>query len=98
MVYKIKITADAKQDLDYFKTYDKKVIVTAIKKQLTYEPSVETKNRKKLRENPLATWELRSGRFRIFYEVVEDTVQVIVISVGIKDHNVLYIRGREVII
>ncbi|MGB0560916.1 MAG: type II toxin-antitoxin system RelE family toxin [Spirulinaceae cyanobacterium] len=96
MSYTIQITEDAKQDLSYFKANEKKQIISAIKSQLIYEPLIETRNRKRLRENPIATWELRSGKFRIFYEVIEEIITVTVISIGIKQHNTLYIRGNEV--
>jgi mRNA interferase RelE/StbE len=56
----------------------------------------ETKNRKKLRANPVAPWELRIGNYRIFYEVDNDSVKVIIILVGAKEHNILFIRGKRV--
>jgi mRNA-degrading endonuclease RelE of RelBE toxin-antitoxin system len=56
----------------------------------------ETKNRKELRCNPVASWELRSGKYRAFYEVQNDIVTVIVVSIGMKEHNKLYIRGKDV--
>ena len=56
----------------------------------------ETENRKMLRDNPIAPWELRVGKYRIFYEVENDIVTVINISVGMKKHNTLFIRGKEV--
>ncbi|OQY59870.1 MAG: hypothetical protein B6245_04390 [Desulfobacteraceae bacterium 4572_88] len=96
MKYQIEITEDAKTDMAFFKAYERKIILTAIKEQLSYEPLKETRNRKRLRCNPLGPWELRSGNYRMFYEVNNDIVTVAVISVGMKKHNVLYIRGREV--
>jgi len=39
---------------------------------------------------------LRIGKYRIFYEVRNDIVTVGVISVGKKEYNVLYIRGKKV--
>jgi mRNA-degrading endonuclease RelE of RelBE toxin-antitoxin system len=96
MEYQIEITEDAKADLSYFKPYERKEILIGIKKQLIYEPLKETRNRKKLRDNPIAPWELRVGKYRIFYEVENDIVAVIIISVGLKKHNVLFIRGKEV--
>ena len=53
MIYKIEITEDAKFDLSFFKAYERKIILAAIKEQLSYEPLKETKNRKKLRDNPI---------------------------------------------
>ncbi len=98
MKYQIEITEDAKTDLSYFKAYQRKEILIGVKEQLMYEPLKETRNRKKLRDNPIAPWELRVGKYRIFYEVKNDIVTVIIISVGIKKHNVLYIRDKEVTI
>jgi mRNA-degrading endonuclease RelE of RelBE toxin-antitoxin system len=96
MKYKIEITEDAKTDLSWFKAQEQKEILSGIKEQLLYEPMKETRNRKKLRDNLFAPWELRVGRYRIFYQVDNDIVTVIVISVGMKKHNILYIRGKEV--
>lgn len=98
MKYKIEITEDAKTDLSYFKAYVRKEILIGIKEQLMYEPLKETRNRKKLRENPIAPWELRVGKYRIFYEIENDIVTVVIISVGVKKHNILFIRGKEVTI
>ncbi len=54
-----------------------------------------SRNRKQLRPNELAEWELRVESFRIFYDVsVEDEV-VKVVAVGIKDGNDLFIHGEK---
>ena len=98
MKYKIEITADAKADLSFLKAFEKKSILQAIKEHLSYEPLKETRNRKKLRENILAPWELRNGKYRIFYKVENDIVTVIVVSIGMKKHNTLFIRGKEVML
>lgn len=71
-----------------------------IRGQLTYTPTDETRNRKPLEQPGLfsATWELRCGpdnRFRIFYEVDEDTHEVQVLAIGVKEHNRLLIGGEE---
>ena len=98
MTYKIDITEDAEIDLSFFKPYERKIIITSIKDQLLHEPLKETKNRKILRDNPIAPWELRSGKYRIFYEVINKIGTVGVVAIGKKEHNVLYIRGKEVTI
>ena len=64
--------------------------------QLVNQPDVETNNRRRLRDNPIARWELKVGKFRVFYEIDADAQVVTVISVGHKEHNVLYIRGKVV--
>lgn len=56
---------------------------------------METQNRKPLRPNPLASWELRIGDLRVYYDVEEDPEQkVIIAAIGIKRRNRVYI-GRE---
>jgi hypothetical protein len=48
--------------------------------------------------NALSDWELRVGQLRVFYDVVieEDRQIVKVKAVGHKDHNTLYVGGKEV--
>jgi mRNA interferase RelE/StbE len=94
--YRIEFTEEGKADLGYYTAFERKIITSQIRAQLMYEPSVETKNRKSLRENPVASWELRAGKFRVFYEVNEPLHVVVIVSVGHKDHGTLLIQGKEV--
>ena len=94
--YRIDFTQEAQSDLAYFSAYERKRIVDEVKRQLTHEPKVKTRNRKELRDSPTARWELRIGKYRAFYEVEDGTSTVVVGAVGFKVHNVLYIRGEEV--
>ena len=92
----IDFTEEARIDLTWFSAYERKTIIDEIRRQLTDQPAVGTRNRKRLRENPLARWELRVGKFRVFYEIGEDGATVTVAAVGFKRHNRLFIRGEEV--
>jgi mRNA-degrading endonuclease RelE of RelBE toxin-antitoxin system len=94
--FRIEFTAEAKIDLTWFSVYERRIIVDEVRRQLTDQPAVQTRNRKVLRDNPIARWELRVGKFRVFYEVGEDVATVSVGAVGAKQHNRLYIRGQEV--
>lgn len=76
--------------------YERKTIVSAIRDQLTYQPMDATRNRKRLRDNPIARGELRVDKYRVFYEVREDSRLLTVIAVGHKDHESLFIRGARV--
>ena len=67
-----------------------------IRKHLTDQPTLQTRNRKELRSNPVARWELRIGKHRVFYEADSMDLIVTVAAVGFKAHNVLHIRGKEV--
>ena len=71
------------------------MIVAGVETQLAHEPLVETRNRKRLRPNPIAPWELRVREMRVFYEVDEPGV-VTVLAIGMKRGNRLYIEGEEV--
>ncbi len=92
----IEVTEEARDDLGFYTAAERKTIASDIRNQLSHQPMIETRNRKHLRDNPIARWELRSGKFRIFYEVDESAQSVVIISVGHKEHNKLYIRGKEV--
>ncbi len=98
MAYTIEYTASAEGDIAYFRKYEQVLIVDAIDDQLIYEPHLETRNRKVLDPNPLAAWELRIGRYRVFYDVDAVTRLVLVKAVGWKEHNTLYIRGKEYVL
>ena len=95
-VYHIAVTEAGKADLSYYTAFERKIMVAAMRAQLSDSPAVETRNRKRLRDNPIARWELRSGHYRIFYEVDETAWQATIVAVGHKDHNRLFIRGQEV--
>ena len=66
--YRIEVTEEAKTDLSHYTAFERKLIVSGIREQLADQPLIETKNRKPLRDNPIASWELRIGKYRVFYE------------------------------
>ncbi|TAK04385.1 type II toxin-antitoxin system RelE/ParE family toxin [bacterium] len=69
----------------------------AIERQLSHEPLVETRNRKPLRPNPVAPWELRVSNLRVFYEVVPGNPGVVrILAVGKKDGNIVRIADKEI--
>ena len=68
-------------------------VLDAVDEQLQHQPNVETRNRKPMRPNPVAPWELRIGQLRVYYEVDAGIVRIL--AVGVKDRNVVRI-GKEV--
>jgi mRNA-degrading endonuclease RelE of RelBE toxin-antitoxin system len=73
------------------------IILDEVDDQLMHQPMVETKNRKPMRPNPAAPWELRIGNLRVYYDVEEDPEPAVYIrAVGVKEGNRVRI-GREVI-
>ena len=94
-MFTIQFTLEAVADLRELRKRDAQRIVDEIETQLTFEPTVTTRNRKRLRPNQLAEWELRIGEFRVFYGVVFTDTTVKVIAIGRKIGNRLLIYGKE---
>ena len=68
-----------------------------VDKQLPYQPTIRTQNRKPLRPNLLAPWELRIGQLRVYYSVEDVPEPVVYVhAIGIKRRNQVWI-GKEVI-
>jgi len=95
MPYRIEFTAEAKRHLDALPARDRAILLDAIEQHLGHQPTVATRNRKPLRSSALAGWELRVGEYRVFYTVKEEEVLVLIIAIGVKDHNTLFIEGKE---
>jgi mRNA-degrading endonuclease RelE of RelBE toxin-antitoxin system len=73
------------------------MVFDTVDEQLSHQPNVETKNRKPMRPNPLAPWELRIGKLRVYYDVVEDPEKIVtILAVGIKERNRVFIAGEEI--
>jgi mRNA-degrading endonuclease RelE of RelBE toxin-antitoxin system len=96
--FKVEFTAKAFAHLELFRKFERNIILDAIKSQLPRQPMEETRNKKLLRANPLADWELRIQHYRVFYEV--DLVQHIVrvVAIGHKEHNKLFIGDEEIVL
>ena len=73
-----------REDLDKVKTGTRKHILDKIEEQLQHEPAKETRNKKILvglkppwtQEEPV--WQLKVGEYRVFYEVDEETHEVLI--------------------
>ena len=97
MAYHIEFAASVKNQLRTLSARQRSMVFQAIDRHLLHEPLAETRNRKPLRPNPLAPWELRVGNLRVFYEVdVSEPDVVRILAVGEKRRNKLLIAGKEV--
>jgi len=90
-----------KQHLGFIEAQYYSLIREALETQLQFEPEVETRNRKPLKRPAVfgAKWEIRFGadnRFRVFYRVDHDQQQVVILAIGEKVRNRLFIGGEEV--
>jgi mRNA-degrading endonuclease RelE of RelBE toxin-antitoxin system len=83
--------------MEWLSPRDRTTLFEALDRRLAYEPTVENRNRKRLRPNPVAPWELRVGRLRVYFDVEDSPRRVVTIqAVGVKDRNRVLIRGEEV--
>ena len=77
------------------------LIRSTIEQQLTFEPTIETRNRKPLKRPVLfmATWEIRFGpsnQFRVYYDVDPEQGSVSILAIGRKHGNQVSIGGEEI--
>ena len=91
--FRITITAEADTQLKSLPVHQQRLLESAIQSRLLHQPTVETRNIKKLRPNPLVAYELRAGDLRALYNVEGD--EVILIVVGRKTGNKLLVKGEE---
>jgi hypothetical protein len=98
--YQIIYDADIPRQLHAIERKYHSLIRKMIEAQLTYDPNVETTNRKPL-ERPVmfaARWELRFGpsnRFRVYYRIKKEVHEVYILAIGIKIRDRLSIAGEE---
>lgn len=97
MAYWIEYSPDT---LDHFRALtarQRATVLEAVDIQLMHEPAVETRNRKPMRPNPLAPWELRIGDLRVYYDVEEvPERKVLIRAIGIKERDRVRIGRKEI--
>src|SRR5437764_834811 len=94
-MHRIELTTEASDDLAALRKFDQARIVGEFEAQLPYEPTTETRNRKRLRPNNLADWVLRVDTFRVFYNVLPEREVVKIVAIGQKEGNDLFIHGER---
>jgi mRNA-degrading endonuclease RelE of RelBE toxin-antitoxin system len=94
-VFHLEISESARDDLRFLQPFAQRRILDAVGQQLLNEPLTATRHCKPLRRNDLSTWELCVGIYRIFYDIEEEHATVYVKAIGWKEHNRLFIRGKE---
>jgi mRNA-degrading endonuclease RelE of RelBE toxin-antitoxin system len=90
MPFAIEITDYAYDEVQAIKPYYRRRIIDSIFGQLSNQPTVETRNRKILSgvqpsfEHKLPVWELRVGSYRVYYDVSEESMTVVIRAVRVK--------------
>jgi len=96
MAYLIEFAESVKKQMAGLTARQRSLVLEAIEKQLVHQPLTETRNRKPLRPNPVAPWELRVRELRVFYEIAADQPDTVrILAVGRKKGNKVMIEGQE---
>lgn len=94
-MYDIEFAPGALDDLRSLRKFEQQQVLDGIESHLRHQPAVETRNRKRLRPNEIAEWELRIGQFRVFYNSNEKELTLRVEAIGFKVGNLLFIRRER---
>jgi mRNA-degrading endonuclease RelE of RelBE toxin-antitoxin system len=95
--YRIEFTPKAREHFATFAARQRARLRDGIRKQLTHQPTVETRHRKPLRPNTLAGFRLRIQDLRVYYDVVEGPDPLTLVqAIGIKVRNRVFVGGEEI--
>ncbi len=99
-MYRIEYAESVADDLSNVRTFERKRILDAIDKQLEHEPTSETRNKKILKglippwEHIPPVWELRIGEYRVFYDVNQESLLVMIRAIR---HKPSHKRTEEIL-
>lgn len=97
MPYRIEYSPEAEEHLRGLTARQQRTILDTVDVQLAHQPDMETRNRKKMRPNPLAPWELRIGTFRVYYDIENlPDLTVSVRAIGVKQRDKVIIGGKVI--
>ena len=97
MAYVIEYSPEAEEHMLWLTKRQQRIVLDSVDRQLIHQPNVETRNRKPMRPNPIAPWELRIGELRVYYEIRDaEQLTVMVLAVGQKERDRIRIGGERV--
>jgi len=97
MPYTIEYSPAAEDHLRALTAGQRATVLDTVDEQLVIQPLVETKNRKPMRPNPVAPWELRIDDLRVYYDAQDEPEpKVLIRAIGIKQRNVVRVGGEVV--
>ena len=79
MPHILEYSPEAEDHLRALTARQQATVLDTVDKQLAHQPTVETRNRKPMRPNPVAPWELRIRNLRVYYDVQDDPSPVVYI-------------------
>lgn len=99
MPYRVAYSAAAELDMrrPYLSVRDETTVRALARQLLTEQPDAESSRRRRMDPNPLAaTWELRLGELRAYYDIDEASRTVWIVRVGHKRRERVVVRGIQV--
>jgi mRNA-degrading endonuclease RelE of RelBE toxin-antitoxin system len=95
--HRIEYSPASEEHLRALTARQRATVFDGVDEQLAHQPGVETRNRKPMRPNPVAPWELRIGKLRVYYDIQEEPEPVVtILAIGVKDRNRVRIGDVEV--
>ena len=96
MEYRIEYTSVSEDHLRSLSARDRRRVLDDVDRNLRFDAATPARNRKRMRPNPLAPWELRTGDLRVYYDIELEPEPVVYINaVGLKLGNRVFIGGEE---
>jgi mRNA-degrading endonuclease RelE of RelBE toxin-antitoxin system len=97
LAYTIQYSPEAEDHLRRLTARQQRILLDTVDRQLINQPTVETRNRKPMRPNPIAPWELRIDELRVYYEVNDESPPTVtILAIGIKERNRVRIGGEGI--
>ena len=97
MAFRVEFSPEAREHIQGLTARQRSIVLQGIRGQLQSQPTTETRNRKPLRPESLAEWELRIGTIRVYYDVSNEPDELVsIIAVGIKTPNRVRIGSEYV--
>ncbi len=96
VLYRIEYSPEAVDHLAELTARQCAMVLDVVPRQLGHEPTVTTRNRARMRPNPLAHCRLRVGNLRVYYDVIESPERIVVVkAVGIKVRDRVFVGNEE---
>jgi len=97
MPYAVTYSPETVEHMEALTARQRAMVLEGVDEQLIHQPTIETQNRKPMRANSLAPWELRIGDLRVYYDVQESPEpEVQIRAVGVKERNQVRIANKVV--
>jgi len=97
VAYVIEYSPEAENHMRWLTMRQQIIVLDTVDRQLLHQPNMETRNRKPMRPNPVAPWELRIGNLRVYYEAKDKPEPTVtILAIEIKERDLVRIGGERI--